>query len=499
MIPINEIILEEYKKYKQTEKQFKPLIEKTREKIKNLSDEEKAKVLFELYISKGITPDLIVDHIPEKFYELLEKHRQKSKAEKHKKEIDIDVSKYKPTEFLFWKDTFLKFCEANLLGIEKDYAIFDKTVFYPTMGGQEHDTGYIIDRDSLVYLYKTGQYSKYNIPFYKDVYEYYKDYQYKKEEIVFVRVIDVIKKGKVILHKVDDIEKLKKIENPVLLIDFDRRLQLSRNHTAVHIITGIARKLFGEHIWQAGAEKKYEYATIDLTHYKNLSDEELELLEKEANKIVMEMRPIKKYFLPKNEAEKRFGFRIYQGGVVPEKILRIVEIEDLDVEACSGTHLDNTIQVGYIKILASKKISDNTIRIYLTTGNQAVKEIIKRDKILKEISKITKTDIDNTPIAVKKFFDNWKAMEKKYDSLLKDYFRLIQEKINNGEYIIKVSDSLELSDLIKLIKKLIDLDCVVLYNKNYAVGVKCKDQIEKLGFRVRESKNFFIGLIEDHK
>ena len=69
-------------------------------------------------------------------------------------------------------------------------------------------------------------------------------------------------------------------------IDKERRFQLAKHHTSTHIVNAAARKVLGNHINQAGAKKDLDKATIDLTHYQALTDEELKKIEKEANKIV---------------------------------------------------------------------------------------------------------------------------------------------------------------------------------------------------------------------
>jgi hypothetical protein len=53
------------------------------------------------------------------------------------------------------------------------------------------------------------------------------------------------------------------------------------------------------------------------------------------------------------EAEKKFGFHLYQGGIVPGNSLRVVNIEGVDTEACCGTHCDNTAEVGWIRVIKS--------------------------------------------------------------------------------------------------------------------------------------------------
>lgn len=57
--------------------------------------------------------------------------------------------------------------------------------------------------------------------------------------------------------------------------------------------------------------------------------------------------------MDKAEAEKKFGFHLYQGGIVPGNTLRVVNIEGVDTEACCGTHCDNTAEVGWVRMLKS--------------------------------------------------------------------------------------------------------------------------------------------------
>ena len=154
-------------------------------------------------------------------------------------------------------------------------------------------------------------------------------------------------------------------------IDIEHRKQLAQHHTATHIVNAAARKILGNHINQASAKKTREKATLDITHYQSLSGEETKKIENEANKIVNSRIDIIKKFYPRTEAEKRFGMSIYQGGAVPGKKLRIVQIKGLDTQACGGTHLNSTFEAGKIKILKSTKISDSGwIANYLSLGHR---------------------------------------------------------------------------------------------------------------------------------
>ena len=90
--------------------------------------------------------------------------------------------------------------------------------------------------------------------------------------------------------------------------------------------------------------------------------------------MVLKNLKVDKGLLDRAEAEKRHGFRLYQGGAVPGKKLRIINIKGLDVEACGGTHADYTGEIGPIKILKQSKIQDGVVRLEFCAGLKAFNE-----------------------------------------------------------------------------------------------------------------------------
>jgi len=95
---------------------------------------------------------------------------------------------------------------------------------------------------------------------------------------------------------------------------------------------------------------------------------------------------IKKSLMSKTEAEKDHGFFLYQGGVVPGNELRVVNILDHDVEACCGTHCDNTNEVGWIKLLTTKRIADGIVRLYYVAGERTLDMLNKDTTIINELT-----------------------------------------------------------------------------------------------------------------
>jgi alanyl-tRNA synthetase len=174
------------------------------------------------------------------------------------------------------------------------------------------------------------------------------------------------------------------------------------HHTATHILNGALRHVLGPHVWQAGAYKGLDMARIDITHYRPLSPTELHEVERLAIRVVSEDRPVKSYFESRTEAERRFGFTLYQGGAVPGKDLRIVEVEGFDVEACGGTHCTHTSEVGTIQVLATERIQDGVIRLSYAAGDRAVVVREERDTALHEAGRLLGVSPEKVPSAVER-------------------------------------------------------------------------------------------------
>jgi len=191
----------------------------------------------------------------------------------------------------------------------------------------------------------------------------------------------------------------------------------------------------GKHVNQAGAKKTVEKAHIDITHYQSLTEEELKNIEDEANKIVKQSVIIKKSFMPREEAEKKYGFTIYQGGVPIGHDLRIINIVGVDVEACGGTHLDNTKEAEKIKILKSTKVSDSIVRIEFVAGKAAFEEENKDLRILNELAVLLNCERKQIPERLQELFNIWKNVVKKGKTLNK--FQLTSTGKYEGDLIEK--------------------------------------------------------------
>ena len=120
------------------------------------------------------------------------------------------------------------------------------------------------------------------------------------------KVIDVRKVGDVVLHKIEG--NLPPIGTQIVgFIDDERRSNLSRHHTATHLIGAAAREILGSHVWQAGASKSIDRARLDITHHRRLTRELIESIESKVNTIILEDHAITTKFHTREEADRKYG------------------------------------------------------------------------------------------------------------------------------------------------------------------------------------------------
>jgi alanyl-tRNA synthetase len=113
----------------------------------------------------------------------------------------------------------------------------------------------------------------------------------------------------------------------------------------------------------------------------------------------------------KSEAEKTYGFRLYQGGVVPGNNLRVVNIDETDVEACCGTHCDNTSEVGWVKILKTSRIQDGVLRLYYVAGTVTIDVLNKETELINSLVKLWGVSKGHVVEEASKIFKQMKAYQ----------------------------------------------------------------------------------------
>ncbi len=305
--------------------------------------------LVRLYESDGITPDYlkemkVISDIPSTFYSKLSELHQ---SKKQKEQDSMSLEGLPETELLYYSDDPKEF-DANVLKSFDNYVILDKTSFYARGGGQEPDHGTISGFE----------------------------------------VVDVTKHGNVVVHELKN-GTPKEGTTVSCLVDSKRRDGITKNHTSTHILNSSTRNVLGSWVWQHSAFKEEDHARLDITHHSALTDDEISKIEKLANSVVEKNMSVTIDNFDRGTAEQKYGFKIYQGGIVPVKSVRIVSIEDFDVEACGGTHVKKTGEIELIKITKTKRIQDGVVRIEFVSGLTAVDYIKQHDaNILKKSAEL---------------------------------------------------------------------------------------------------------------
>ena len=155
-------------------------------------------------------------------------------------------------------------------------------------------------------------------------------------------------------------------------IDYTRRKQLMIHHSATHLLLGIMRKYFGEHVWQSGVKKDINESRIDITHYRKITLEDIRHIEDMCMEAIEQDRKITVSNVSWNPAIEKYGFRLFEGGVPVSSKIRIVTIDGIDSEGCGGTHLDSTAPIGFIKIMKVETLQEGIQRITFSAGPASI-------------------------------------------------------------------------------------------------------------------------------
>jgi alanyl-tRNA synthetase len=123
--------------------------------------------------------------------------------------------------------------------------------------------------------------------------------------------------------------------------------------------------------------------------------------------------PVETLWMPRNEAENRYGFRLYQGGAVPSKEIRVVKTGDWDVEACAGTHLKSTGEIGFIKIIHTERIQDGVERLVYSIGIPALKTVQENERLLWKLSEILNAPIEKLDKTAEKLVKDYKVLAER--------------------------------------------------------------------------------------
>jgi alanyl-tRNA synthetase len=269
---------------------------------------------------------------------------------------------------LFYQDAYIQTFSAKVASQQQDgegkwFVVLNQTAFYPTGGGQPHDTGSIND----------------------------------------IKVVNVVEIDEEIRHFLER-QLLDGTEEVIGKINWKRRFDHMQQHAGQHILSAAFVELFGYETVSFHLGK--EVSTIDLS-IENLTEQQVEKVEELVNQLILENRSIESRWVTAEEAAK---LPLRKQLSVSENI-RLVIIPDFDYNGCGGTHPNSTGQVGSLKILGWER-QKKQVRVQFVCGNRVIAQLDQKRKILVDLSPLLNAPEQELVSAVTRLMEAAKEKDK---------------------------------------------------------------------------------------
>ncbi len=367
---IRRIVAAEEERFRQTLVHGQSYLDDAIDELKN--NELSGDVAFTLHDTYGFPIEMTeeicqergisVDH--QRFEELMEEQRERARSHVKDDAWGMFGGVYAELAKQIAKTTFVGYenndCDSKILAIvcngeslqfieapAQDVEIFlDTSPFYAEMGGQVGDTGIICAGDARFEVSNC-------------IYP----------EAGLASHVGALTSGT--LSVGDEVQAQ---------IDVARRERIKRNHTATHILHYALRKVLGEHVKQAGSLVAPDRFRFDFTHFESMSSEQISEVESIVNRRIMENHKVSYYETSLDEA-RALGVTALFGEKYGERV-RVLECGDFSKELCGGTHVANTTEIGFMKIVSESSIGSNTRRIEAVSSYDALDFVNARLAVL---------------------------------------------------------------------------------------------------------------------
>ncbi|CAA9529410.1 MAG: Alanyl-tRNA synthetase [uncultured Thermoleophilia bacterium] len=178
----------------------------------------------------------------------------------------------------------------------------------------------------------------------------------------------------------------------------DRRRPTVANHTGTHLLHRALQRRLGDHVRQRGSAVRPDKLRFDFSHGEPLTAAELQDVEDEVNRLVVETRPVRIFETDQDEA-RRLGATMLFGEKYGD-VVRVVEIDDYSRELCGGTHARSTAEVGPFKIVHESSVGQGVRRIEALTGAAALDLLRSRERAAAAVARDLRTEPEGLPDAV---------------------------------------------------------------------------------------------------
>jgi len=259
--------------------------------------------------------------------------------------------------------------------------ILDRTPAYAEAGGQLGDTGTLVGRAGQGEILDT----------------YYRGPQ------LIVHRVRVVRGG---FHEGEEV---------AVSVETPRRQGLRRHHTGTHLLHAALRRVLGPHVVQAGSLVAPDHLRFDFSHPGQVKDRELEQVEELVNEHVQANLPVTPLEMDLEEA-LRMGALALFGEKYGQRV-RVVKIGDFSVELCGGTHLDQTGQLGLLKIVDEGAVAAGVRRVEAVAGPAALAAVARHERALREAAELLRIAPTEVPQRLRKLLDEQRALERQLQEL----------------------------------------------------------------------------------
>ncbi|GAB6931146.1 alanyl-tRNA editing protein [Paenibacillus sp. JCM 10914] len=327
------------------------------------------------------------------------------------------------TTKLYYESAYIREWETRITHkLEREdgtYLVLEETAFYPHGGGQPCDLGWI-DK---------------------------------------IPVLDVVQEEGVILHKV---ERIPEKESVGCRLDWDRRFDHMQHHSGQHLLSAMCLEVcqaetLSFHLGQ-------DYATIDIAR-SGLSQVEMKMLELEIQGQIYLNRKVTNYRVSQEQAA---ALPLVKQPKVTDDI-RIVEIEGIEYNACGGTHVMATGEIGMVKLLRAEKQKGH-VRLFFKCGYRALTEFNIGTEILGSLSVRFNTSKEEILDRIEKWDQEQKQLQAELNAVKAENDAYLAEKLlaeREGSLIKYAFADKPLKDMQNLAAKLSEqADVIVLFVSN---------------------------------
>jgi len=327
------------------------------------------------------------------------------------------------TQHLYYHDSFLYNFDAEVQEISestKPGIVLDRTAFYPTSGGQIHDKGVITSGD---------------------------------EQLTVAEVVDA-EEGRIIHYLEAPPKRIRPGSQIRGQIDATRRRDHMQQHTGQHVLSAAFIRLYN--MPTVSFHMGDDYCSIDLDTL-TLSKEQIESAERQANEIILENRSVAIRFVTREEAGN-LGLRKIPPADRDQ--LRLIEIQDFDLSACGGTHVNQTGQIGCILVRKTEKTRQGW-RVEFVAGQRGVATARRDFSTLSETAGLFSAHIYDLPQQVRRSLDEIRSLRKQREQSLEDLAEaqaaaiLAETREENGRrLVVRILSGREMDFLKLLAQKL---------------------------------------------